>query len=576
MANFIQGWPTLKRLLKYSIQFKRKISIACLLLLIASSAEILGPILISYFINHILTNHIFNKNIIIEIFVFYLITQTISIILNYLQVLLFNKIAIQIVQKLRIEVITTTLAQPLQFFNMKPIGKIISIITNDTEIIKELYDTVLTTIFKNSILILIILCAMFFLNWRMAIIVTTLLPVIIALILVYQYYSTPILRKMRIYLAQINHEFNEIINGILTIQQFSQENRFKKIITNTSKRHYQTKIQALKLDSILLRPLISFLFTIILCELMILCSLSTNGILSIGTLYAFINYLNRLNEPLITIATQQTILQQAIVAGERIFKILDTKTQRYGNDMNMLKTGEIIMSNVSFQYKKNTPTILNDINLYIKYKSFTAIVGKTGSGKSTLINLLMGYYPVTKGAIYIDKRLLSSLHYQVLRNGIYMVQQEPTIFTGTIKTNITLGKVMCEKKIWNILKIVHLYSFIQSLPKKLNFILRERGDNLSIGQKQLLSIARILLLKPKILILDEVTANIDSETEQIIQKTLISIQKKSTLIIIAHRLSTIMKADNIIVLKNGKISEVGNHTQLIHKKAIYYKMYHTY
>lgn len=573
MANLMYGWPTLKRLLEYSIKFKKKISIACFLLIFASFTEILGPILVSYFINNILTKHSLNKNIIIIIFCSYLITQTISIILNYFQVLLFNKIAIQIIQKLRLEVVSSVLSQPLQFFNEKPIGKIVSTITNDTEIIKTLYDTVLTTIFKNSILICIILCAMFFLQWKMAIIAITLFPLVLVVIFIYQNYSTPILRMMRIYLAQINHEFNEIINGMHVIQQFSQEQHFKKIIEHTSKKHYQTKIQALKLDSILLRPLISLFFSIILCTLIIVFSISPRDVLSIGTLYAFITYLNRLNEPLITIATQQTILQQAVVAGERVFKIIDKKKQSYGIDMTPITTGEIIISNVSFQYQKKTPIILHNIHLHIKPKTFISIVGKTGSGKSTLINLLMGYYPVTKGVIYIDQRPLLTLNYKVLRSGIYMVQQEPRIFTGTIKVNITLGKNICEKKIWNILKIVKLYSFIQSLPEKLNFILKEKGNNLSVGQLQLLSIARVLLLNPKILILDEATANIDSKTEQTIQKTLISIKKKSTLIVIAHRLSTIIKSDNIVVLKNGRIVETGNHNTLLKKKGIYHHMY---
>ncbi|QCI26097.1 ABC transporter transmembrane domain-containing protein [Buchnera aphidicola] len=575
MADFLQGWPTLKRLLKYSLNYKKTISIAFLILCIASYLEVLAPILVSYFINNILTKHKFNKTIIIIILFMYLTTQILSTILNYLQVILFNNIAIQVIQQLRIEIFSTILKQKLKFFKNQPIGKIVSIVTNDTEVIKLLYDTVLTTIFKNTVLICIILSTIFIVQWKMAIIVATMFPCIIFIIILYQYYSIPIIRKMRIYLANINHTFYEIINGIATIQQFSQEHRFQTYIQKISQLHYQTKIQILKIDSALLRPLISLLFAMVLCGLMILFIFSPINTITIGAIYAFISYLNRLNEPLITIATQQSILQQAIVAGERIFKIIDSKKkQKYGNDTKPIQTGTINIKNVSFQYKKKGPKILHNINLNIVSNSFIAIIGKTGSGKSTLINLLMGHYTPTTGNIYIDNRLLSALNYPVLRNGIYMVQQEPTIFIGTIKENITLGKKISTKKVWDVLKKVQLYYFIQSLPKKINFKLNEKGDNLSIGQKQLLSIARILILKPKILILDEATANIDTTTEKIIQKTLNQINKTTTIIVIAHRLSTIIQSDNIVILKNGKIVETGNHKKLIKNKGIYYNMCH--
>lgn len=573
MANFIKSWPILIRLLKYNIYFKKKISLAFLILFIASFLEILGPVLVSYFINNFLTKHILNTNIIIIIFFTYLITQILSTILNYFQVVLFNNIAIQIIKKLRLEIISAVLSQKLQFFQDKPIGKIVSTVTNDTEIIKVLYDTVLTTICKNTVLILIMLLTMFFLQWKMALITTILFPPTILIIIIYQYYSTPILRKVRIYLATINHQLHEIIEGIFIIQQFSQEKRFQKYIKHVSNLHYKTRMQVLKIDSILLRPFISLLFTIILCGLMIFITLSPINTITVGTIYAFISYLNRLNEPLITIATQQSILQQAVVAGERIFKIVDSKKQKYGNDEKPLQTGTIRINNVSFRYKKNTPMILKNITLNIPSNSFISIIGKTGSGKSTLINLLMGYYRTTTGTIYIDNRPLTTLNYEVLHHGMYMIQQEPTIFKGTIKSNITLGKKIATKKIWNILKKIQLYHFIQSLPNQLDFILNERGKNLSVGQKQLLSIARILILKPKILILDEATANIDSKTEEIIQKILTNINITSTIIVIAHRLSTIVKSDNIIVLENGKIVEMGNHKTLINNKKTYYKMY---
>ncbi|MCW5197138.1 SmdB family multidrug efflux ABC transporter permease/ATP-binding protein [Buchnera aphidicola] len=575
MANFFKGWPILKRLLTYGIRWKKLFLLAFFFLLIASISEILGPVLISYFLNNILTQHNLNKKIILIIFTTFIILQNISIILNYFQMLIFNRIAIKIVEKIRSEVMESALLQPLQNFHAQPIGKITSKITNDTEAIKELYDTVLNTIFRSLSLIFIMSITMLIMQWKMALVSMTLFPLVIIVICIYQYYSTPILRTIRSYLAKINNEFNEIINGMLIIQQFVQQSRFKKSIENTSKLNYNEKMKILKIDGLLLRPLLNLFSSIVLCELITLFSLSPVGAFTVGILYAFISYLNRLNEPLISITTQQSILQQSLVAGERIFKLIDSKKQQYGYDLKPLKTGNIQISNLNFSYQKKSPIILKNINLNIPSKSFTALIGHTGSGKSTLANLIMGYYPKYQGSIIIDQRPLKQLSYHALRNGIYMVQQEPTIFTGTILSNITLGKKISEKKVWTILKKTKLHSFFKSMSDGLNTTLLQSSHHLSSGQKQLISIARILILNPKILILDEATSNIDPETEQSIQNILLSIKKYSTLIIIAHRLSTIINADNIVVLQQGKIIEQGNHKKLIQKKGIYYDMYHS-
>lgn len=573
MDHLIEFWPILKRFLFYVIPFKKKLILAFILLLSGSISEVLGPILISYFINNILSTHELHFKIICIIIILYIILQILSVFFNYFQSILFNKIAVKVINKLRQDVMNAALRQPISQFDSQPIGQMISKVTNDTEAVKELYDTVSPTLFKSITLIFIILFTMFTLEWHMAIIALLILPLVITIMLIYQKYSTPILRKVRYYLADINNKFNETINGINVIQQFRQQNRFKKSIKNSSQLHYIARMKILKLEGFLLRPLLSLLSALVLCNFILLFSFFKMGAFEVGVLYAFITYLGRLNEPLIAITIQQSVLQQSIVAGERIFSLIDSPKQQYGKNKKILESGKINIKNVSFNYDNCEKNILKNINICIPSKHFVAFVGHTGSGKSTLANLLMGYYPVKSGKIYLDNKPINSISHSVLRKNILMVQQDPIVLSDTIFSNITLGREISEEKIWHALDAVHLSSLVKSMKNGIYSKLGEEGNNLSAGQKQLLAIARILVTPPKILVLDEATANIDSGTEQLIQKTLLSIRKKSTLVVIAHRLSTIIEADLIVVLKKGEIIECGTHKELLSNKNCYWKMY---
>ncbi|WP_044035131.1 SmdB family multidrug efflux ABC transporter permease/ATP-binding protein [Buchnera aphidicola] len=573
MSRFIEFWPILKRLLIYVHPYKKQLILACFLLLGGSISEVLGPILISYFIDNILAKHQLYFLTILVIIICFIILQILSVFLNYFQSILFNKIAVKIINKLRNDVMYAALRQPISIFDSQPIGQMISKVTSDTETIKELYDTVAPTIFRSTILIIVILCAMFSLEWHMAIIALCILPILITIMLFYQYYSTPILRKVRYYLSDINNKFNETINGINVIQQFRQEKHFKEKIKHSSYLHYISRMKILRLDGFLLRPLLSFISALILCNFILLFSLFPEKTFEVGILYAFITYLGRLNEPLIAITIQQSVFQQSIVAGERIFLLIDSPQQKYGKNTTSLKSGKITIKNVSFSYKNSKKNTLNNINIDIPSKSFIAFVGDTGSGKSTLANLLMGYYPIKHGRIFLDNTSIDLISRSVLRKNILMVQQDPIVLSDTVFANIALGRKISEKKIWNILNTVYLSSLVKSMSQGIYTVLGEEGNNLSVGQKQLLAIARVLVEYPKILILDEATANIDSETEQLIQKTLLSIRKNCTFIVIAHRLSTITDADLIVVLKKGKIVESGTHKTLLSNQDVYWKMY---
>ncbi|MXP51359.1 SmdB family multidrug efflux ABC transporter permease/ATP-binding protein [Pantoea sp. SoEX] len=565
-------WLVLNRLLHYGKPWKRYLLFAIGMLWVAVIIEVSGPLLITYFIDHLVSKHQIPGTLFKCLIGVVIVLQLLAAFLHYWQVFFFNIVSINVIQKLRTDLMEVALYQPIGLYDKKPIGQIISRITNDTEVIKDLYVTVFATVLRSTILIVTMVVAMLILDWRMALLAMLLFPMVLIIIIIYQHYSTPITRQVKNYLADINNSFNEAINGMNVIQQFRQQERFRKKIKKISRLHYLARMQTLRLDGCLLRPLLNLLSTLILCGLLILFNLYINNIFKIGVLYAFITYLSRLNEPLVQFAAQQPVIQQAIVSGERIFELMDSNKQKYGIDNLPLTSGSIILDKLNFSYDKKR-NILIDINVNIPSCNFVGIVGYTGSGKSTLANLLMGYYPITSGNIYFDNRPINQLTHSVLRNGIAMVQQEPVILADSLLVNISLGRKIKERIIWQVLEQVQLISLVNSMSHGIHTKLGEQGSNLSSGQKQLLSLARVLVELPKIIILDEATANIDSGTEQAIQKILNELRHNTTLIVIAHRFSTIVKADNILVLYQGKIIEEGNHKKLISNKGYYSQMY---
>jgi ATP-binding cassette subfamily B multidrug efflux pump len=331
-------------------------------------------------------------------------------------------------------------------------------------------------------------------------------------------------------------------------------------------------MQTLRLDGFLLRPLLSLFSALVLCGLLMLFGFTSVGTIEVGVLYAFISYLGRLNEPLIELTTQQSMLQQAVVAGERVFELMDRPRQNYGDDERPLQSGSIDVDNVSFAYRDDR-LVLQDIDLHVPSRHFVALVGHTGSGKSTLANLLMGYYPLTRGEIRLDGRPLQSLSHGALRKGVAMVQQDPVVLADSFFANVTLGRDISEEQVWQALETVQLAELARGMAQGIHTRLGEQGNNLSVGQKQLLAMARVLVETPQILILDEATANIDSGTEQAIQQALAAIREHTTLVVIAHRLSTIVEADTIMVLHRGQAVERGTHQELLAAKGRYWQMY---
>ncbi|HED6239142.1 TPA: SmdB family multidrug efflux ABC transporter permease/ATP-binding protein [Enterobacter sichuanensis] len=565
-------WPTLKRLLAYGSPWRKPLSVAVLLLWIAAVAEVSGPLLISYFIDNMVAKSYLPLGLVAGLGVAYVGLQLAAAGLHYAQSLLFNRAAVGVVQQLRTDVMDAALRQPLSEFDIQPVGQVISRVTNDTEVIRDLYVTVVATVLRSAALIGAMLVAMFSLDWRMALVAITIFPAVLIVMVIYQRYSTPIVRRVRTYLADINDGFNEVINGMSVIQQFRQQARFGERMGEASRLHYMARMQTLRLDGFLLRPLLSLFSALVLCGLLMLFGLTTQGTIEVGVLYAFISYLGRLNEPLIELTTQQSMLQQAVVAGERVFELMDRPRQTYGNDDRPLQSGAIAFDNVSFAYRDDQ-LVLQDISLAVPSRGFVALVGHTGSGKSTLASLLMGYYPVSRGEIRLDGRPLASLSHTVLRKGVAMVQQDPVVLADTFYANVTLGRDYTEEQVWDVLEKVQLAALARGFSDGIRTKLGEQGNNLSVGQKQLLALARVLIETPQILILDEATASIDSGTEQAIQQALAAVRDHTTLVVIAHRLSTIVDADTILVLHRGHAVERGTHRELLEAKGRYWQMY---
>ena len=566
----------LTRLLNYALADKKQLGVALGLLFLASVADVSGPWLIQHFIDNNIAKDSFPTSELVMLAAAYIGLMITTAWLRYLQSLRFNELAIGVVQTVRKQLFGKIINQPLSAFDYMPSGKLISRITNDTESLKDFYVHVIGTVLKNVTLILVMLVAMSLLSWRLTLVVLVLLPVVVGVMVLYQRNSSEAYRKMRDLLADINASMSESIQGMSLIQLMRQEKVFYNQFSELTAKHLAAQRSVIKLNGFMLRPLIDFLSGVALLSLVALFGVSGVELIGVGVLYAFISYLGRVTEPLIELTQQLSLLQQALVASERIFGFIDARQQIYGEDHKPLASGRLACRAVDFSYDGNQP-VLQGINIDLSHCGFLALVGHTGSGKSTLASLMMGFYPVPKGEISLDGRPLSSLSHEVLRSGIAMVQQDPHILSASVRENITLGRHSAsevdDRAIWQALEAVGLAEQVQRYDEGLDTMLGSGAANLSAGQKQLLALARVWYCKPKILILDEATANIDSGTERHIQQALNNLRQDMSVVVIAHRLSTVIDADEILVLHRGEAVERGKHHQLLEYDGHYRQMY---
>lgn len=572
----------LRRLLTYVGPHRKLFLIAFIALMLATGADVLGPILLKFFIDDYLWPFI-NEGIPLPyqtisllgaLYIFLLVSAA---ALNYFQIFHFQKIAHKIVQQLRIDVFGKVQHLGLTFFDQTPGGSLVSRITNDTEAIKELYISVLSAFLQAAIFISGIFIAMFILDYRLAVFCLFLLPVIMIIMATYRYFSSRVFHVARTKLSQLNARLNESLQGMNIIQAFRQENRMRKEFGETNQEHYQAMLKNIKLNGLLLRSAMDFIY--LLALMLVLSYFGINSFqytIEIGVVYAFINYLERFFEPINMVMMRLNVFQQALVSAERVLGLLDEdrlEPKKVGDENPQIREGRIEFKNVTFSYDgKNT--VLKNISFTAKPGQTVALVGHTGSGKSSITNLLLRFYPLQQGQITIDGYPLETFSNEELRTKIGLALQDPFLFVGDIKHNIRLHNPnISDEEVVEAAQFVQADAFIQKLPKKYEEPVTERGATLSSGQRQLISFARTMALKPKILVLDEATANVDTETEEAIQLALDKMRQGRTTIAIAHRLSTIQDADLILVLHQGEIVEQGTHQELLARQGLYHKMY---
>ncbi|MFS0590162.1 ABC transporter ATP-binding protein [Cytobacillus horneckiae] len=565
-----------KRLTQYALHFKGIILVALLFLTIAVFTDLAGPFIAKHIIDEYMTLGDLNIQPIVWLLCLYFTLSILTATFRYFMYIQLQKGSNRIVQKLRKDVFGHIQTLPIQYFDTLPAGKIVARVTNDTEAIRNLFVQVLSSFVTSTISIIGVYVALFILNWKMALIAMIMIPVVYIWMITYRKYASKYNDIIRTKIADINAMINESIQGMTIIQAFRREKQMTKEFDEMNEEHYKFERKLLVLDSATSHNLVNTLRLILFTAFIIYFStqsMNNAEIVSAGTLYAFVDYLTRLFNPITNIVNQFSQLERSLVAGNRVFEVMDLKGEMVSEEKMNRYDGHVIFEDVSFAYK-DEEYVLKNLSFEAKRGETVALVGHTGSGKSSIMNLLFRFYDPSKGKIYIDGIDITSLSRQTIREHMGIVLQDPYLFTGTIASNVSLNNPnISRKQVEKALKAVGADRVLRHLENGIDEPVIEKGSTLSSGQRQLISFARALAYDPAILILDEATSNIDTETEEIIQNAMEVLKQGRTTFIIAHRLSTIKNADRILVLEHGEIKEQGTHEQLVAAGGIYEQMY---
>lgn len=565
-------WQVFKRLMSYLKPYKWLTAAALSLLLLTTVVKSYIPLVASYFIDHYLDH--MNQTAFLILIAYYGLYLLQSFI-QYFGNLCFAKVSYSIVRDIRRDAFANMERLGMSYFDKTPAGSIVSRITNDTEAISEMFSGLLSNFISAIFIFTVTLYTMLTLDVKLTAIILIFLPFIFILVNAYRKKSVQVIAKTRSLLSDINAKLAESIEGIRIIQAFGQEERLKDEFELINEEHLTYANKSVALDSLFLRPAMSLLKLLAYAVLMTYFGFKgMQGGLTAGIMYAFIQYINRLFDPLIEVTQNFSTLQTSMVSAGRVFKLIDEKIYEPAQDGLVMEVeqGDIEFKNVSFSYD-GKQKILDQISFKVNKGETIAFVGSTGSGKSSIINVFMRFYEFQDGQVLIDGVDIRRYSQEALRQSIGLVLQDPFLYHGTIASNIRMYQDISDQEVKAAAEFVDADQFIQKLPNQYDAKVTERGSSFSTGQRQLLAFARTVASKPKILILDEATANIDSATEEIVQRSLAKMRQGRTTIAIAHRLSTIQDANCIYVLDKGKIIESGRHEELLEKQGTYYKMY---
>lgn len=563
-----------KRLMTYMRRYRFQFLISTISVLILAALAAIYPVLL----RDIVDDFIINKNAEqLLIFSFFLLgVKMLQVIFQFLYIFFTNWLGQHIIKDIRTQLFDRMLRFNMQFFNTSPVGKLVTRVVSDTETIASIFGQGLFVIISDLLQMAVIIIVMFWMNWSLALIVIAVLPIMVYATKIFQIKIKGTFQDVRNQIANLNSFVQERISGMKIVQLFTREKIEYEKFVQINDKHKKAHIRTVWYYSIFF-PIVEILSSITLGAVVWYGGLkaAVDGAATFGTIASFIMMTNGLFRPLRQIADKFNTLQMGMVAAERVFNVLDLDAEEIDTGTAEAKDliGKIKFDNVRFSYIKDEP-VLKGISFKVQQGETVAVVGATGAGKSTIINLLNRFYNIDSGVITIDDRNINEYRLQTLRDQIGVVLQDVFLFSDSIFHNITLNnKAISLEEVKEAAKKIGIHNFIMSLPNDYHYNVKERGSMLSVGQRQLIAFLRVYVSKPAILILDEATSSIDAQSEKLIQKATDTITRNRTSIVIAHRLATVKKADKIIVMEKGKIVEYGTHNELLKQKGYYSKLY---